>query len=99
MLRDNAFDLDPFVLEDLPFAAYYPMAEVVAPTAPKPPTGFIEIVGPPRDLRRRRRWRVEHVHVMSGGLAVNGSAEITFRTPHLDRLHRDDDELLLDGLL
>lgn len=29
-IRDNAFDVDPFVLADLPFAAYYPFASGTA---------------------------------------------------------------------
>lgn len=37
-LRDDAWDLVPLVVPDLPFGAYYDVARVIAPPTPIPPT-------------------------------------------------------------
>jgi len=140
-LRDDAFDLEALVLEDLPFAAYYPVGAVAVPTPPPPiapSRGGVLVV--PR--RRRRQPALRFTHVAAGGVAVGGAAaisvtavcsadggvavggaaglsaahtwradggvalsgeaEVAAQSPFRERLPgllRDDDDLLLNGLL
>jgi hypothetical protein len=92
ILVDNAFDVDPFVLADLPFNAYYPLVVGPGPAPPPQPT-VPKAVGGIGLPRRLPFWEAGATRISGEARGTVGRVEAALRTEE-DELLSDDNRLL-----
>jgi len=91
VILDDAFDVDPFILADMPFNAYYPL-EIVTPVPPVPPKPGRFTGGGGVGFRKAPMWPAS---VATGRATIWASAaRVKGLADAVDELGGDDSEAL-----